>query len=115
MPDNFRFEPAPVACATANDEFLDADASLTARIAAPGALSLNGQIQSSGSYSVDLQWTDRDGQEIRRQNGVGGGTQTGGTFLEFNSRDMKGPWVNVIVNDESGTFQTVNLTLNTGA
>jgi hypothetical protein len=82
-----------------------------ASLSAIGAESLHGQVQSSGSYDVSIDWTDGTGTVIRSETVATG--VAGGSWTEINA-DAKGPNADVIISDASGADQTADGTAHMG-
>lgn len=92
-----------------NGNTLPADGEISAIVRAPGGDSIQGQAISSGMWSLTVRWLDEDENVVREQ-GISNNTEAD-TWASF-QLSAKSPFVEVVVEDESGTEQTASLTVH---
>ena len=95
---------------TQNGAPLNADGTVTMTLSAPGADAIHGQVKSTGTYDVRLDWKDADGNVIRQEKIAQG--KNANAWTDLDGIAPKSPWVDVVVKDTSGGGQEVNATAN---
>lgn len=90
-----------------NDVSVAADGETSSRMEAPGGDNIQGQAKSSGQYSLSIEWLDEDRNLVRREGIIS--NRDGEVWSNF-SLEPKSPYVNIIVENDTSSEQTVNLT-----
>lgn len=90
-----------------NSASLSANGTLTKTLDAFGAKNLRIQVKSDNTYSVDVEWKDGEGNVIRTETDVLGGTLTGGNWNRTD-QTVFSPHVKVILNEDAGSDSTAN-------
>lgn len=92
-----------------NGTTLPADGEVTGTARAPGVDTVMGQARSTGQWSLHVRWLDEDDSVVREE-GISSNTEAG-RWANF-SLDPKSPFVQIVVEDDSGFEQTADLTVH---
>lgn len=81
-----------------------------AELSMPGAETIQGQVTSTGTYTVRLDWRDGDGNVVRAEKFAE--NVSANSWTDLDGVVPKSPYVDVVVVDTSGSGQTVDATVN---
>jgi len=89
-------------------ETISAGGTISRELDAFGGSSINGQFISTGKITLKIQWLDAvGGSVVREQNVINNAVADNWKIFQLNPSS---PYVNLILEDESGSDQTVNAT-----
>lgn len=89
------------------DSTLSANGEITTSVRAPGGGKLNGQVTSTGQFTLNVRWLDADDSVVREE-GISANHEAN-DWANF-SLDPKSPFADIVVYDDTGSDQTVNIT-----
>jgi hypothetical protein len=92
-----------------NDATLPANDESVGSVRAPGGDRLIGQAVSTGQWSLAVRWLDGD-DNIVREEGISSNHEAD-RWANF-SLDSKSPFADIVVYDQSGSEQTVSMTVH---
>lgn len=92
-----------------NDATIAAGDELRLEARAPGGGQINGQAVSTGVFSIDVEWLNRDGAVVRTE-GVASNREAD-RWANY-ALDPKSPYINIVIINDTSSQQTVSGTLH---